>query len=181
MMSHVDKTGERALLSAEAATMPTAPPAESRDEPRGAGSADPGIDVGPLTGLIGYALRRAQLVVFDEAIRAFAELDLRPAQFSVLAIVSHRPGLKQTDVATALGIQRTNFVTLLDGLEDRGLVRRDRVPNDRRCHALQITADGEQVLARAGALVADIEARLDAKLGPGGRERLLNLLWRLAR
>src|SRR5262245_37150249 len=79
------------------------------------------VDPGPLGEMIGYALRRAQLAVFDEAIRVFAELDLRPAQYSVLALVGHRPGLKQSDVAAALGIQRANFVTLFDGLEQRGL------------------------------------------------------------
>src|SRR4249919_722434 len=33
-------------------------------------------DVGPLAGKVGYALRRAQLAVFDEIITAFAKLEL---------------------------------------------------------------------------------------------------------
>ncbi|MFZ1104521.1 MAG: MarR family transcriptional regulator [Hyphomicrobiaceae bacterium] len=136
--------------------------------------------LGPLANLIGYALRRAQLAVFDETIRGIADLDLRLAQFSVLAVVGNRPGLKQSEVAAVLGIQRANFVALLDRLEKRGLARRAPAPNDRRGHALHLTAEGERVLARAGARVAAIEARLDAKLGPGGRERLLDMLWRLA-
>ena len=37
------------------------------------------------------------------------------------------------------------------------------------------------MLAPPARRVAAIEARLDAKLGPGGRERLLDMLWRLAR
>jgi DNA-binding MarR family transcriptional regulator len=118
--------------------------------------------------------------VFDDAIRAFADLDLRLAQFSVLALLSHRPGLRQSAVATALGIQRANFVALLDGLESRGLARRAASPKDRRCHALYLTAEGERVLARANARLAAVEAHLDAKLGPGGREHLLDMLWRLA-
>jgi DNA-binding MarR family transcriptional regulator len=138
------------------------------------------VDLGPLGETIGYVLRCAQLAVFDEAIRVFAELDLRPAQYSVLALVGHRPGLKQSDVAAALGIQRANFVTLLDGLERRGLARRSPTPHDRRSYALHLTVDGERLLARANTLVADIEARLDARLGPAGSEQLLALLRRLA-
>jgi DNA-binding MarR family transcriptional regulator len=134
----------------------------------------------PLEGLIGYALRRAQLAVFDEVIRNLAQLDLRPAQYSVLVVVGNRPGLKQSEVAAALGIQRANFVALLDRLEKRGLARRAPAPNDRRGHALHLTAEGERVLARASAMVAAMEARLHDKLGPGGRERLLDMLWRLA-
>src|SRR5512145_1446244 len=114
------------------------------------------VDTSPLDGLIGYALRRAQLAVFDEAIRAFAALDLRPAQYSVLTLIGTTPGL-----------------------ERRGLARRGDAPNDRRSHALHLTEKGERVLRRANGVVAVIEERLDAKLGPGGRAQLLDLLKRL--
>jgi len=140
----------------------------------------PALDVGPLAGMIGYALRRAQLAVFDDLITSFAELDLRPGQYSVLVLLGHTPGSKQSDVAAALGIQRANFVVLLDALERRGLARRSAVPSDRRSYALYLTDAGEKVLARAKELERSLEARLDAKLGPGGRERLLELLGRLA-
>jgi DNA-binding MarR family transcriptional regulator len=167
--------------------MPITTAGEGRDElfetanNAGAPGAYFSPDLGPLSGLIGYALRRAQLAVFDEVIRDFADLDLRPAQFSVLALVGHRPGLKQSEVAAALGIQRANFVALLDGLERRDLARRAPAPNDRRCYALYLTAEGERVLALASTRVAAVEARLEAKLGPGARGQLLDMLWRLAR
>jgi DNA-binding MarR family transcriptional regulator len=137
--------------------------------------------LGPLANHIGYVLRRAQLAVFDEVIGSCADLDLRPAQFSVLAVLGHRPGLRQSEVAAALGIQRANFVALIDGLERRRLARRAPDPHDRRCHALHLTAEGERVLAQAHARVAAVDALLDAKLGPGGREQLLAMLWRLVR
>jgi DNA-binding MarR family transcriptional regulator len=136
-------------------------------------------DVGPLAGMIGYALRRAQLAVFDEIIASFAELDLRPAQYSVLVLLAHSPGLKQSDVAAALGIQRANFVVLFDGLERRGLARRSPAPNDRRSYALYLTEAGAALLTRANRIEAEFEARLDAKLGAGGRAQLLDLLARL--
>src|SRR5581483_1006523 len=66
-------------------------------------------DVGPLAANVRYLLRRAQLAVFDELIQALAPLGLRPAQYGVLILLKHAPGLKQTDVAGALGIQRANF------------------------------------------------------------------------
>ena len=140
----------------------------------------PAVEVGPLAGMVGYVLRRAQLAVFDDVIANFAELDLRPAQYSVLVLLGNSPGLKQSDVAAALGIQRANFVVLFDGLERRGLARRSAAPNDRRSYALYLTEAGAEVLVRANALESQLEARLDAKLGPGGREQLLALLRRLA-
>lgn len=140
----------------------------------------PAVEVGPLAGMVGYVLRRAQLAVFDDVIANFAELDLRPAQYSVLVMLGNSPGLKQSDVAAALGIQRANFVVLFDGLERRGLAQRSSAPHDRRSYALYLTEEGEKVLARANALESQFDARLDAKLGPGGREQLLALLNRLA-
>jgi DNA-binding MarR family transcriptional regulator len=138
------------------------------------------VDVGPLANTVGYVLRRAQLAVFDDVIANFAELGLRPAQYSVLVLLGHTPGLKQSDVAAALGIQRANFVVLFDGLERRGLARRSSAPNDRRSYALYLTEAGERALARASELEGQLQARMDAKLGPGGREQLLQLLDRLA-
>ncbi|MBX9590430.1 MAG: MarR family transcriptional regulator [Hyphomonadaceae bacterium] len=140
----------------------------------------PAVEVGPLANMVGYALRRAQLAVFDDVIANFADLELRPAQYSVLVLLGKSPGLKQSDVAAALGIQRANFVVLFDGLERRGLARRLSTPNDRRSYALYLTEAGEKVLARANELESRHEARLDAKLGPGGREQLLALLSKLA-
>jgi len=143
-------------------------------------SAGKTVDVGPLAGKVGYALRRAQLAVFDEFITAFSEVELRPAQYAVLLLLDHTPGLKQSDVAGALGIQRANFVALFDGLERRGLAQRRPTPKDRRSYALYLTEAGKGVLARAAHLEAEYEAELDAKLGPGGRQQLLQLLRRVA-
>lgn len=50
-----------------------------------------------------------------------SEFNLRPASFSVLTILDSTPGLRQTEVANLLGIQRPSFVTLFDSLEKRGL------------------------------------------------------------
>jgi DNA-binding MarR family transcriptional regulator len=138
------------------------------------------IDVGPLARMVGYALRRAQLAVFDEFMAAFAELGLRPAQYAVLVLLEHTPGLKQSEVASALGIQRANFVALFDGLERRGLASRCPTPNDRRSYALYLTESGKETLARANRLEAAHEAQIDARLGPGGREQLLRLLRQVA-
>ncbi|HEY7552552.1 MAG TPA: MarR family transcriptional regulator [Hyphomicrobiaceae bacterium] len=168
MGSHGDSKAGRPVAGATAS-------AAKGDSGAGAAAAD----LGPLDGMIGYALRRAQLAVFDQAIKGFAKLDLRPSQYSVLALIGHHPGLKQSEVARGLGIQRANFVTLLDTLERRGLARRSPIASDRRSHALYLTDEGERLLRRASAVVDEIEARLDAKLGPYGRADLLDLLGRL--
>ncbi len=138
------------------------------------------IELGPLSHMTGYALRRAQMAVFEDFFATLAEVDLKPAQFSVLHVLDIAPGSTQSAVAAALGIQRANFVALLDGLEQRGLARRDAAPSDKRSHALHLTPRGAALLARARALEARHEARQVARLGgQDSRDTLLALLARL--
>ena len=138
------------------------------------------IDLGSLGESIGYALRRAQVRVFEDFIKALSKLDLKPAQFSVLVVVDRNSGLKQSQVSAVLGIQRTNFVAMVDELERRGLVLRQAVPGDRRSYALVLTDHGRQHLRKALVLQGKHEARIAAQLGDGGQETLLRLLNSLA-
>lgn len=154
------------------------PKAKTRSKSEAAGL---GIQLGYLDGLLGYMLRRAQLAVFQDFLVQMKVFDLRPAQFSVLAIIQANPGLKQSRVSEALGINRANFVALLDELEQRKLARRAPAETDRRSNALYLTPQGEAFLEKAFRhLQAHHERRLDSILGPADKQRLLDLLAKLA-
>ena len=140
----------------------------------------PAIDIGALTCLIGYMLRRAQISVFQDVFRAFAEVGIRPAQFSVLTVIAHNPGRTQSQVAAALGIKRTNFVALIDSLERRGLAERRPAPSDRRSHALHLTDTGRATVRRLNRMVEKIEAGMIRRIGRNRRAVLLELLTRLS-
>lgn len=163
-------------------------PRRNRHVPRGpviddvdeAGDGAGELDLSGLTGVVGYALRRAQLTVFEDFIARFAALDLKPAQYSVLLVIGDNPGRKQSEIAASLGIQRPNFVAMLDELERRGLAERTRSATDRRSHAVVLTEDGRALLDRARAVQNDQERRLSEILGPGGRDLLVGLLSRLS-
>jgi DNA-binding MarR family transcriptional regulator len=138
------------------------------------------VDMGALTGLIGYMLRRAQIAVFQDIFRTFSQVGIRPAQFSVLTVIAHNPGRTQSQIAAALGIKRTNFVPLLDSLERRGLAERRPAPDDRRSHALHLTAAGKAIVRRLDAMVDKLEAGMIRRIGRERRVVLLELLHRLA-
>jgi len=139
------------------------------------------LQLGELSELLGYSLKRAQLKIFEDFLRCVAPLQLTPAQFSVLLLLEKNPGRNQTEIANTLGILRPNFVAMLDGLESRDLCTRMRSANDRRSHVLMLTDKGRAVLARAKKLVASKhEARLNELLGPANRTALLGMLTRIA-
>ena len=138
------------------------------------------VDLGPLPGLLGTALRRAQLAVSQDLHRNFAAEDIRPGQYAALVLLKHNPGVRATQAAAALGVKRTNFVPLLDAMAARGLAERRRVTGDRRASALFLTATGADVLARLEKIVAAHEKKFAARLGVEGRLQLMGLLHRLS-
>ncbi len=159
----------------------TADAAKTRDEPVEAEAQNAALQIGELSELIGYSLKRAQLKIFEDFLRCVAPLQLTPAQFSVLLLIEKNPGRNQTEIASTLGILRPNFVAMLDALESRDLCARIRSTNDRRSHILVLTDKGRAVLARAKKLIANKhEARLNELLGPENRAALLAMLAKIA-
>jgi len=138
------------------------------------------IDLGPLVGYLGYALRRAQLTAYADFIATLEEVALSPGEFGVLTIVNQNPGVRPVDVCNALGILKSNFVAVLATLERRGLVARRGSQNDRRTCALNLTATGTTLLQRGRTLQVEHEERMVEKLGTRGRTQLLQLLNKLA-
>jgi DNA-binding MarR family transcriptional regulator len=133
------------------------------------------VSITGLTSLSGYLLRRAQLWVFHDFDQRLAPLDLRPAQYSILAVTRENPGLSQIALSQVLGIGRSGIVPLLDMLEARRLLTRSPAA-DRRSHALYLTAEGRALLAKADVLVQQNQDRIIDKIGRRQHDQLLRIL-----
>jgi DNA-binding MarR family transcriptional regulator len=169
-------------VSKTAAADVAKPSRSTRGQGAGAATENGALQLGELSELLGYSLKRAQLKIFENFLSCVAPLQLTPAQFSVLLLLDKNPGRNQTEIANTLGILRPNFVAMLDGLESRELCARMRSSNDRRSHIVVLTDKGRAVLARAKKLVAaKHEARLNELLGPANRAALLEMLATIAR
>jgi DNA-binding MarR family transcriptional regulator len=142
---------------------------------------DAALGLGPLSHLLGYALRRAQISVFTDFIAAFAALDLRPAQYSALVLIDANPGCKQSEAAVALGIMQPNFVALMDDLEAGGLALRAPGKTDRRSHALALTTKGRALLRKASDVIVAHEVRVTKGLSSAEKQTLLALLEKVER
>jgi DNA-binding MarR family transcriptional regulator len=152
------------------------PPATNRSRSRRAGTVRRSVDLGRLNERVGYFVRRFQIWIFQDFMRTLEAAQIRPAQYSVLVLISANPGLSQSDLADALGIERARMVRLLDALERRGFTVRLPSATDRRSHALFLTADGGKSLEQIEALVARHEAHVIERLGPARRKALIKML-----
>lgn len=129
---------------------------------------------------VGYRLRRAQLAVFQHFNETFAVKGLRPTDFAVLLLLTRNQGSKQSEVAEALGIQRANFVAIVDGLEHKGFVERRKSDLDRRVQSLYITDAGLAYLNELMPIWQEHEERLLSQLGGiAARDQLIGLLKKL--
>jgi DNA-binding MarR family transcriptional regulator len=150
------------------------------DKPAGA-DRDAEISLGLLSSLLGYALRRAQVAVFQNFTGVVGASELTPGQFGVLVVIDANPGLSQTQLGNALGIDRSTVVAVIDRLETRGLVARQAAPNDRRSHALHLSDSGKATLRRLTERVCAHERAIARDLSAEELARLIELLRRVAR
>jgi DNA-binding MarR family transcriptional regulator len=136
----------------------------------------PVIDLGALDGHLGYFIRRTQVWIFQDFIRRLSSIDVSPAQFSVLVVISANAGLSQAELGMTLGIERARLVRMLHKLEERGLTQRLPSSADARRHELRLTREGQRLLTQAKALAAQHEAGLQTRLGADKHRLLLDAL-----
>ena len=108
------------------------------------------------------------------------ELGLTPPQVAVLRTVAAEPGLNQQAVAARLGVAPSKVVQLVDELERRGLVVRQRAVHDRRSQELTLSADAADELRRVRDVVARHDRDVTAALAPDEVVQLVRLLARIA-
>jgi DNA-binding MarR family transcriptional regulator len=125
---------------------------------------------------LGYTLRRAQLSIYSEFNVAMASFEIRPSQYAVLGLIQANPGLTQSAICGVLGIQKANFVALLDRLVERGLAERRKVSGDRRSSALYLTMEGKAFVRKMLAAHRKLERSLAGRLGETNSRLLLSLL-----
>ncbi|GAB4262714.1 MAG: MarR family winged helix-turn-helix transcriptional regulator [Pararhodobacter sp.] len=113
-----------------------------------------------LRGFVGYDMKRAFAAIQSDVNATLAPFGLRMVTFSVLVIIRDNPGLKQTQLAEILMIERPNLVVILDELEKAGFVTRRRAPDDRRAYELTVTIKGRRQCDRAVEAVAQHDARM---------------------
>ncbi|MEZ4321130.1 MAG: MarR family winged helix-turn-helix transcriptional regulator [Myxococcota bacterium] len=110
---------------------------------------------------------------------ALAERGLEPTQVGILRILCARAPMNQRALSDLVGILPSQLVALLDTLEARGLVVRERDPDDRRANALYATEAGRAEMRAVEALTEVLDSSLFAGFSPDERSILVTLLERI--
>lgn len=137
---------------------------------------DAADEIPALESLIGYNLKRAYVVVYEDYRATLGQDGFAPRVFSALALVVQFPNITQSAVARHLGIERSGLVAIVDELEKRKLILRTPVPGDRRVQALVPTEAGKAAFAQAQKDVTAHEDRLLSNLSDAEKQTLTRLL-----
>jgi DNA-binding MarR family transcriptional regulator len=128
----------------------------------------------------GFLLARLGFVFKAKAQAAADQEGFELYDYSLLAILAEGVRATQSTMADAVGLDPSRLVALLDSLEERGLVARQRDPLDRRRHVVSITAAGTRELSKIRAAVKKVEDEFFAPLDVEARKAFHELLARLA-
>ncbi|MFC9295053.1 MarR family winged helix-turn-helix transcriptional regulator [Streptomyces sp. NPDC057011] len=122
---------------------------------------------------LGRALVAAELPVLREH-------NLRMWAYSVLLGLDDEPVRTQAALARDIGADKTRIIGVLDDLEERGLIRRQPDPADRRARVLSLTPEGRRVREAVQSAIQQREEQLLARLPEEDRRGFLNTLQALA-
>lgn len=95
--------------------------------------------------------------LFDARVRAEG---LTLARARALILLGKKDCMNQTELAVALEIEGPTLVSLLDGLEKQGLIKRQPVEGDRRAKQVALTPAGQEQAAHVNGLIKEFRSDL---------------------
>jgi DNA-binding MarR family transcriptional regulator len=142
-------------------------------------AAEQPLDQSTLLGLVGYNCRRAYINIMPLFEKRMAKYQLRPVDFSVLSLLKANPNINQKRLSDAVNVSPPNLAILLDKLQQRGLLIRQRSPLDRRSQTLALTPAGLSMCGKAEKTASDLEVDATAALTDAERAQLIKLLQKI--
>ena len=134
---------------------------------------------GGLNDIMGFHIRLAHGAVYRHFTETFVDLDLTQKQVSVLWLVDDQPGVSQIELGQRLRMDRATTMTIVNRLQDRHLLRRERSETDGRKQALYLTDEGIDALGRAKRAIGEHESWLKSRFTSEEIDKLVEMLARI--
>ncbi len=135
--------------------------------------------VGAINDILGFHIRLAHGACLRHFTETFTDLDLTQKQVSVLWLVDDHPGIAQTDLAQRLRMDRATTMAIINRLQAKHFLRRDRSENDGRKQALHLQSAGIEMLAKAKRAIGEHEAWVKSRFTDKEVRQLTELLSRI--
>lgn len=136
-------------------------------------------DIGELKDIVGFHIRLAHGACYRHFTETFADLELTQKQVSVMWLVADHPGISQIDLGQRLRMDRATTMTIINRLQARDYLRREKSPTDGRKQALYLNPPGEAALVLAKRAVQEHETWVKSRFTDAEIKTLVELLARI--
>jgi len=139
------------------------------------------LALGVLTEVLGYHVAQAAVTTYATFEQFIGQpFGLRKVEYSLLMLLLANGPLSPKRLGQALALSAPNLTLLLDRLQARELIRRERSATDGRSQNIVLTEAGRQLTQAAGSAAAPMERELDDRLSRAERLMLIELLRKVA-
>jgi DNA-binding MarR family transcriptional regulator len=113
---------------------------------------------------LSFLLKRTSALLEATIEPGLSRLGVNGREFGVLTVLDAEGPASQQRLAGRIGVDRTTMVALIDALEEKRLVKRQKDPSNRRAYFLEVTALGRKRLRDARNAVELAERKALASL-----------------
>ncbi len=128
----------------------------------------------------GFLIRRCHQIATSIFLDEARAQDFTPTQFAALAFIQLQPRIDQRTLGEAIALDRSSVTKCVDRLEQRGFIRREVSPDDKRSRLLTITESGTAVLNDVGRAARRTRDRIETQFGTEKLALLSGLLSELS-
>lgn len=140
-----------------------------------------GLALGVLADLLGFRIAQAAVVSFGSFdVHLGKPFALRKVEFSLLVLLLANGPLTPRQLARTLMLTAPTLTMLLGRLQTRGLLQRERNPQDGRSQHIVLTPKGRRLAQDSSTAAHTMEGELQQRLTPAEHAILIELLARVA-
>lgn len=136
-------------------------------------------DIGEIKDIVGFHIRLAHGACYRHFTETFIQLELTQKQVSVLWLVDDHPGISQIDLGQRLRMDRATTMTIVNRLQARHYLRREKSVTDGRKQALYLEEAGQAALVEAKRAIQEHENWVKSRFTDKEVKTLVELLTRI--
>lgn len=129
----------------------------------------------------GHLIRRMNQIAVAIFLEETSELGLTTVQYAALHMIDEIPNVDQASLSSMIAFDKTTIVKVLDRLEEKGLITRERSETDRRRQLLNATKRGQEVVRQIEPMINRCEERILAPLSAPDKRRFMEMLTQIVR
>ncbi|MES2942513.1 MAG: MarR family transcriptional regulator [Pseudomonadota bacterium] len=140
------------------------------------------LDAGELHELLGYLLAQASIATNENFRREVGKpLNLGKVEITILQLIKQNTSVTPSRLARALAISMPAVTVWIAKLEQRGLLLRQKNPNDFRSQHFCVTPEGDALVSKVITTLVHADTQTMKHMSPGERAMLFELLRKVAR